>query len=240
MSGWTKLFASITESSIWCTDSDTLRVWVALLARSNADGVVEGSVPGFASLCRMSVEDFENRIALLSAPDPYSRTPDKEGRRIEAVPGGWKIVNYQAYRERGQAKDGSRAPYFRQYRKTKSETPVACNNSQQSAVARNTDAEERGEKQESEGEDTGTSNHRMTKPTFEQIRLQCIKIGVPEEEAEMFMAHHEARGWILGKVPMKSWTAALRTWKCNMGKFSTNNTFKATKTKLSGPTFGSL
>jgi hypothetical protein len=56
----------------------------------------------------------------------------------------------------------------------------------------------------------------------------------------MFMAHHEARGWMLGKVPMKSWEAALRTWRGNIGKFSNNNTFKATKTKLSGPTFGSL
>jgi len=80
----------------------------------------------------------------------------------------------------------------------------------------------------------------MTKPTFEQVRLHCIKIGVPEEEADMFMAHHEARGWMLGKVPMKSWEAALRTWRGNIGKFSNNNTFKDTKIKLSGPTFGSL
>lgn len=116
MSGFTKLFSSITESSIWCEDDKVLRVWVAMLARVNADGMVEASVPGFANLCRMSIEEMTRCLARLKAPDPYSRTPDHDGRRIEDAPGGWKVLNYQAYRERGQAKDGSKAPYMRKYR----------------------------------------------------------------------------------------------------------------------------
>lgn len=146
MSGFTKLFASITESSIWTEDDRTLRVWVAMLARSDSRGIVEGSIPGFASLCRMSVEDFMNALGNLSSPDPYSRTPDHEGRRIEPVQGGWRILNYLAYRERGQAKDGSRAPYFREYRATrKTQGTVARNKRNSGTVARNTEAEAEAE-----------------------------------------------------------------------------------------------
>ena len=143
MSGFTKLFASITESSVWVADDKTLRVWVAMLARCDARGVVEGSVPGFASLCRMSIEEFEERIRILAAPDPYSRTTDHEGRRIKAIEGGWQVLNYLKYRERGQGKDGSRAAYFRDYRKRPK--TVARNTPKQTTVARNTEAEAEAE-----------------------------------------------------------------------------------------------
>jgi hypothetical protein len=69
-----------------------------MLATANANGHVDGSVPGFASLCRISVPEMEASLAKLSGPDPHSRTPDFEGRRIEAVRGGWQILNYQHYR----------------------------------------------------------------------------------------------------------------------------------------------
>ncbi len=142
MSGFTKLFGSITESSVWCEDDKTLRVWMAMMARSNAEGIVEASVPGFASLCRMSVEDFERRVEILSSPDKHSRTPDHEGRRITAVQGEWQILNHLAYRDRGQGQDGGRAPYMREYRKR---APVTRNNPLQPIVTRNTDAEAEGD-----------------------------------------------------------------------------------------------
>jgi len=116
MAGYSKLFSSIVTSSIWCEDDKTLRVWFAMLALTDASGTVEGSVPGFAHVARVTIPEMEHAVEILSAPDPYSRTPDNEGRRIEAIPGGWRIMNYAAYRERGQAKDGSRAGYMREYR----------------------------------------------------------------------------------------------------------------------------
>ena len=117
MSGWTKLFGSITESSVWVEDDKTLRVWIAMLARCNADGIVGGSIPGFASLCRMPIEDFTARLNILKSPDAYSRNPDNDGKRIEDAPGGWKVLNRNKYRDIGQDTDGSRAKYFRERRK---------------------------------------------------------------------------------------------------------------------------
>jgi hypothetical protein len=121
MAGFAKLFASITESSVWVEPDFVLRVWIAMLARSDADGIVEGSIPGFASLCRVPIEQMEEAIKRLSGPDPYSRSKEHEGRRIECFDGGWRVLNYPKYRAQGQAKEGSRAPYYREYRRRKRE-----------------------------------------------------------------------------------------------------------------------
>ena len=121
LAGFAKLFASIVTSSVWCEDDATVRVWVAMLATSDADGLVQGSIPGFANLSRVSVEQMEHAVSRLSAPDKYSRTPDHEGRRIEVMEGGWRILNYSLYRAQAQAKDGSNAPAMRAYRKRKRE-----------------------------------------------------------------------------------------------------------------------
>lgn len=117
MIGYTKLFGSIVTSSIWTEDDKTLRVWIAMLAMADAQGVVEGSIPGFASLARVTIEEMERAVGILSSPDKHSRSQEHEGRRIEPFPGGWKALNHAAYRDRGQGKEGSRAPYMREWRK---------------------------------------------------------------------------------------------------------------------------
>lgn len=141
--GFTKLFSSITESSVWCESDRTLRIWVAMLARKNAHGIVEGSIPGMANLCRMSVDDFKAAINPLLKPDPYSRNPEKDGRRLEVVPGGWSVINHLSYRDRPQDQEGSRAEYYRKYRleKDQEKKSVSRNNMQQSDVSHNTDTD---------------------------------------------------------------------------------------------------
>lgn len=117
--GFSKLYSCIVTSSLWIQPDYVLRVWIALLATSDAVGHVEGSIPGFASLCRISLEDMAEAERLLMAPDPYSRSSACEGRRIERVPGGWRIINYEDYRKRGQDKAGSRAADMRRFRARK-------------------------------------------------------------------------------------------------------------------------
>lgn len=117
MAGYTKLFSSIVTSSVWCQDNSTLRVWIAMLAMKDTKGEVEGSIPGFANLARVTQDEMRKAIEILSSPDPDSRTQDCEGRRIEIIPGGWRVINHDLYRNKGQSQDGSRAPYMRNYRK---------------------------------------------------------------------------------------------------------------------------
>lgn len=127
MAGYSKLFSSIVTSSIWCEDNITLRVWIAMLATCDANGIVEGSIPGFASLARVSTGEMRSAIERLLSPDPDSRTPEHEGRRIEAIRGGWRILNYLDYRSRLQEKEGSKAKAMRESRERKVNTVTSGN-----------------------------------------------------------------------------------------------------------------
>ena len=121
MAGFVKLYSEIIKSTLWIQPLHVFRVWIALLVSADAEGAVEGSIPGFASLCRVTIEEMEDAIKILSAPDSYSRDPSNEGRRIKAFDGGWQVLNHAKYRQMAQGREGSRAPYMRDYRKRKRE-----------------------------------------------------------------------------------------------------------------------
>ncbi len=103
MTGYTKLFNSILASTIWRADNATRIVWITLLAMSDRNGIAEGSVPGLADFARVSVRDTRKALANLMAPDADSRTKEADGRRIEEIDGGWRIVNHAKYRAKMSA-----------------------------------------------------------------------------------------------------------------------------------------
>lgn len=96
---FTKLFSSITESTVWCEPDPTRITWIAMLAMADSKGRVWASIPGLANRARVSVEEVELAIKTFLSPDKYSRTPDNDGRRIEPIDGGWRLLNYEKYRE---------------------------------------------------------------------------------------------------------------------------------------------
>ena len=65
---------------------------------SNKNGFVFGSIPGLANRARVSVEAARTAMHKFQQPDPDSRTKDFEGRRIEEVDGGWRLLNYSKHR----------------------------------------------------------------------------------------------------------------------------------------------
>ena len=97
--GWTKLHSSITESTIWLEPDRTRLLWLMFLATKDEFGRVFGSVPGLAHKARIPIEDVQIAIQTFLAPDPHSRTQDFEGRRIDEIDGGWRVINHQKYRE---------------------------------------------------------------------------------------------------------------------------------------------
>lgn len=111
MTGYTKLFGSIVASTIWREAKETKIVWITMLAMANKNGVVEASIPGLAHFSQVTVEECEIAIKTLSSPDPYSRTKDCEGRRIEPIDGGWRLINHGKYREKMNADE--RREYLR-------------------------------------------------------------------------------------------------------------------------------
>lgn len=91
-------------------------VWMALLFMADNKGHVHASVPGLAAAAVVSLEEAEEALALFLAPDRYSRTEEHEGRKIEKTKGGWRLLNYCAYRETARtelARESKREWYHR-------------------------------------------------------------------------------------------------------------------------------
>ena len=99
METFTKLSSNIVASSIW-QESDHVRlVWITMLFMKDKNGEVKASIPGLAHLARVPLAAAEEAVNKFLAPDPYSRTSDHEGRRIEPIDGGWRILNHFKYRD---------------------------------------------------------------------------------------------------------------------------------------------
>lgn len=96
---FTKLFSSLPDSTVWAAPYPTRIVWITMLAMADRRGRVAAAIPGLAHRARVSLAECEAAIAAFLAPDPYSRTSEHEGRRIEVIDGGWRLLNYDKYRE---------------------------------------------------------------------------------------------------------------------------------------------
>ncbi len=114
---FTKLFASITESTVWCESDSTRLAWITMLAMADSRGRVWASVPGLANRARISVEAAREAITTFLSPDPDSRTPDNEGRRIEPIDGGWRLLNHGKYRAIRSSEE--RREYWREWKAAK-------------------------------------------------------------------------------------------------------------------------
>lgn len=102
MNTFVKLFQSILSSSIWSEPNETRILWITMLAMSDKDGVVSGSVPGLARFAGLSLEETKDGLHTLLSPDPESKdldeNPENKGRRIEKIQGGWRLINHGKYR----------------------------------------------------------------------------------------------------------------------------------------------
>jgi len=96
--GFTKLDEGIVLSSIWSEPPETRVVWVTMLAMADHSGFISASLPGLVRAANIPTDAVVAALKKFQEPDEYSRTPDNEGRRIEAVSGGWIILNHGKYR----------------------------------------------------------------------------------------------------------------------------------------------
>lgn len=162
MSGFTKLFNSILHSTIWSEPNHVRILWITMLAMANKDGDVAASVPGLAKMAGISLEETEDALARFQQPDKYSRTPDFDGRRIQATDGGWHLLNHGKYRALMSAEE--RREYNRrkqaERRAKLSSASMTVNDSQSlSAMSAHTEAE-------AEAEATNTKERSATASLF--------------------------------------------------------------------------
>lgn len=92
--------------------------WAVLLSKKDAAGEIHDSLPKLAHDCYTTKGRVRELLDILAAPDPDSRTPDHDGRRVEIVrEPRWciRILNHERYRE----KDPTAAERMRRYRSRK-------------------------------------------------------------------------------------------------------------------------
>lgn len=213
--GYTKLFSDIVDSSIWDEDSDIRVVWVTLLALCNADGFVRGSVGWLAGKAHVSPDKCQEALTKFAAPDPQSRTPDNDGRRIEVLEDGWLILNYLLFRDRLSAnpkavKTRERVRKHRErYAALRNDSSVTCVTPSHSASASVSES--------SSGIKEGAGNHQGeigNLPTDDQAAAWLAdtrKSGSDYQAGEMRSALLSLRsnGGMWGRNPITDWRAAL-------------------------------
>lgn len=197
---FTKLFSSITESTIWCERDPIRLTWITMMAMADRKGRVYGSLPGLAHRARVSIEDAAEAIDKFQLPDQYSRTKEFDGKRIEIIDGGWRLLNYSKYRE--------------------------MRDDEASKEAKRDYISERREAEKIAEQATGKPQKKFKKPTIEECLLTASKIGLSEEECHKFFNYYESNGWRAGKNPMVSWPHSMAGWKLRSNGYSGNGSRK--------------
>jgi len=175
---YTKLHASILDSTVWDTALHVKVVWITMLAMADRDGTVEASIPGLAKRAGVERGQCEQALALFLAPDPDSRTQEHEGRRIVEIDGGWALLNHAKYRHKASAEDAAEKNRARQKRwrdnnsKSRDVTPNAVSNDSVTPSNASNDIAEA--EAEAEAEADAEATHIQTAP----LALVCV--GVPQ------------------------------------------------------------
>src|ERR1035437_5927998 len=116
-----KIHEQIFDSSIMEEDVSTRYVWQSLLILSDREGFIDKIIPAIARRIAIPEEIVRQAIEKFCQPDPKSRTPENEGRRLEPIREsfGWKIINYCHYRDIKNEED--KREYKREYMREKRE-----------------------------------------------------------------------------------------------------------------------
>jgi hypothetical protein len=108
------MFRSIFDGSLYGQFEPTV-VFMAMLVLAEREGIVDLTPEAIAARSGFPIDVVRRGIIELEKPDPRSRTPDEEGRRItlleETRNWGWRITNYEKYEKIRSAEE--RREYFR-------------------------------------------------------------------------------------------------------------------------------
>lgn len=125
MSSWTPLWSQAVESSLWDEPDAVVKVFLTMMALKDEDHVCRYDAYALARKSRKTEVEVLEILKILASPDTKKLTPQPfEGRRIQAVEGGWLILNGEKYREMVQRemkrrRDARAARAYRERQKEK-------------------------------------------------------------------------------------------------------------------------
>ena len=212
MSGYAKLFASIVESSIWDEDPATCKVWVTLLALADSEGFIRGSPGWLAKRARVNVDIVDMALTKFQSPDPHSRTPSDEGRRLESTPDGWVIINYAYYRDQ-DGKELSKDPrrtYQREWMRQK-RAEVKASECQHLLTGVNT-CQPSASASASVPEGSTEGNGQI--PTFGEVKQYADCNGIALETTRRMFDYYQGKNlWLNRHDRLINWKHELVVWQ---------------------------
>ncbi len=94
-----KFFASTFTGSMFGAGSDVFAVWGYVIANAGIDGRLELNPKMLASVLGASVDAVERAIVSLCEPDPHSRNPQADGRRLQREGQyQYRVTSHEIYR----------------------------------------------------------------------------------------------------------------------------------------------
>lgn len=100
MNRFAPLFSEITDSSVWEEPYHVRLLWLTMLAKKQSDHVVYGDTYRLRRWSNLrTMEEVDDALRILTSPDERRKGQEFDGRRIEKVDGGWKVLNGQKYED---------------------------------------------------------------------------------------------------------------------------------------------
>ena len=182
-------------------------------------GFVPAASTGIARRAGIALEEGVSAIERLCAPEPESRTPDHEGRRMARIDGGFIILNFDNYRR----KDYTTAERSRRYRERNSKkeevTPVTVRHA---VTTRDVTQAEVEVKEEAKAKALFTNStaqqvERVKAPamahpkTFQEMQFAIFNHGGLDDDprdseiTERFWESMEKSGWTHDGKPIDRW-----------------------------------
>jgi hypothetical protein len=100
---YSKIYHQIYEGTLAIGPPEALTVFMHMLVMGYPNGIVDVHPGIIAQRTRLPLEFIETGIRALEQPDPCSRSPLEDGRRIIRLDAhrdwGWQIVNFKYYRD---------------------------------------------------------------------------------------------------------------------------------------------
>ncbi len=217
-----KIFDLMYDSTL-ADDWRALITFQQMIVLCDADGTIDMTPHSISRRTGIPIEHIEEGLKILEAPDPHSRTPDRDGRRIERLdnhrPWGWSIVNHAYYRALQDAESVREQNRIRKQRQREREKAEGgCNDK----GVTNRDKCDSHAKSRQTDTDTDSKRGRFTPPTPQVVQQYLDEKGITEFTGERFVNHYESVDWMRGKTKIKSWKHCVGTWQ-NRNKSSEDN-----------------
>src|SRR5258708_2579143 len=202
-----------------------------MLAIANKNGYVFGSAPALANRARAAVEAIRSALVKFQQPDPDSRTKDFEGRRIEEVDGGWRLITYQKHRAIRDEEE--RKEYMKNLMRAKRSVSNVSHSKPPLAQAEaEAEAEAEAVIQKHSARKARTAHFSI--PSLGEVHAYCEE-RKNTVDAQQWFNYYTSNGWKVGRNGMKDWRSAVRTWEKNGFGQNREHNPAATKRQPSAP-----